>query len=201
MIEELAPVGTLQTVLARRVAVAAWRLARADRVAAGTGLGPRRRTERGWGPVPQPVRRRPTRRPTGRAVCGASVGGRRRRARPDPGRQRHPQLRDPAALSRCGHGRVLARAQDAQGAPGRAGLPLRCRQVRIPQLSGPLPHQRPESRPARCRTRSRRGGTRTNPGGKRNRTNPSAPPRASWHTCRASQARAAVRCTSPPPRG
>jgi hypothetical protein len=32
MIEELAPVGVLQTVLARRVAVAAWRLARADRI-------------------------------------------------------------------------------------------------------------------------------------------------------------------------
>jgi hypothetical protein len=32
LIEELAPIGTLQTVLARRVAVAAWRLARADRI-------------------------------------------------------------------------------------------------------------------------------------------------------------------------
>jgi hypothetical protein len=32
LIEELAPVGTLPTVLARRVAVAAWRLARADRI-------------------------------------------------------------------------------------------------------------------------------------------------------------------------
>ena len=32
--------------------MAAWRLARADRLAAGTGLGPRRRTERGRGPVP-----------------------------------------------------------------------------------------------------------------------------------------------------
>jgi hypothetical protein len=32
MIEELAPVGALQTVLARRVAVAAWRLVRADRI-------------------------------------------------------------------------------------------------------------------------------------------------------------------------
>jgi hypothetical protein len=32
MLEELAPVGALQTVLARRVAVAAWRLARADRI-------------------------------------------------------------------------------------------------------------------------------------------------------------------------
>jgi hypothetical protein len=32
LIEELAPVGALQTVLARRVAVAAWRLTRADRI-------------------------------------------------------------------------------------------------------------------------------------------------------------------------
>ena len=30
LVEELAPVGALQTVLARRVAIAAWRLARAD---------------------------------------------------------------------------------------------------------------------------------------------------------------------------
>src|SRR5262245_14483788 len=41
MVAELAPVGALQTVLARRVAVAAWRLACADRLAAATGLGPR----------------------------------------------------------------------------------------------------------------------------------------------------------------
>ena len=34
LIAELAPVGALQTVLARRVAVAAWRLARADRIEA-----------------------------------------------------------------------------------------------------------------------------------------------------------------------
>ncbi|HSA79606.1 MAG TPA: hypothetical protein VLE23_02210, partial [Geminicoccaceae bacterium] len=34
MIAELAPVGTLQSVLARRVAIAAWRLARADRIEA-----------------------------------------------------------------------------------------------------------------------------------------------------------------------
>jgi hypothetical protein len=32
LLEELAPVGALQTVLAQRVAVAAWRLARADRI-------------------------------------------------------------------------------------------------------------------------------------------------------------------------
>jgi hypothetical protein len=48
LVEELAPVGALQRMLARRVAVAAWRLARADRIeaalfqerdAAGGGLG------------------------------------------------------------------------------------------------------------------------------------------------------------------
>ena len=32
LMDELAPVGTLQVVLARRVAMAAWRLARADRM-------------------------------------------------------------------------------------------------------------------------------------------------------------------------
>src|SRR5262245_15935994 len=32
LLEELAPVGALQTVLVRRVAVAAWRLIRADRI-------------------------------------------------------------------------------------------------------------------------------------------------------------------------
>jgi hypothetical protein len=46
LIEELVPVGALQMVLARRVAVSTWRLARADRLAAGTGLGPRCPTRR-----------------------------------------------------------------------------------------------------------------------------------------------------------
>jgi hypothetical protein len=106
MIQELAPVGAVQTVLARRAAVAAWRLARADRLAAGTGLGPRS----------------PTRRPTGRAVRALEMGGRCQSwPHRDPGRQRHAVVRDLAALSRRGDGRVLARAQDAQGAPGRAG--------------------------------------------------------------------------------
>src|SRR5918996_876265 len=43
LIEELAPVGALQTVLARRAAVAAWRLARADRIEADLFA------ERSWG--------------------------------------------------------------------------------------------------------------------------------------------------------
>jgi hypothetical protein len=105
MDEELAPVGALQAVLARRVAVAAWRLARAYRLAAGTGVGARS----------------PTRWPTGRAVRGAPQRRRRARARPDPRRQRPEVARDIVALPRRGDGRVLARAAHAQGAPGRAG--------------------------------------------------------------------------------
>ena len=40
LLEELAPEGALQSVLAGRIARAAWRLERAERLAAGTGLGP-----------------------------------------------------------------------------------------------------------------------------------------------------------------
>jgi hypothetical protein len=46
LIEELAPVGALQTLLARRVAIAAWRLARADRIEADLFA------ERSWGANP-----------------------------------------------------------------------------------------------------------------------------------------------------
>jgi hypothetical protein len=46
LMEELAPAGALQTVLARRIVAAAWRLERAERLAAGTGLGPRSPTRR-----------------------------------------------------------------------------------------------------------------------------------------------------------
>ena len=67
LVAELAPVGA-QAVLARRVAVAAWRLERADRLAAGPGLGPLS----------------PTRRPTGRPVRGAPPRAERARARPAP---------------------------------------------------------------------------------------------------------------------
>jgi hypothetical protein len=44
--EELAPDGVLQGLLAARIARAAWRLERAERLAAGTGLGPRSPTRR-----------------------------------------------------------------------------------------------------------------------------------------------------------
>ena len=39
LMRELSPVGTLQAVLARRIAVAAWRLARADRIEADLFVG------------------------------------------------------------------------------------------------------------------------------------------------------------------
>ena len=90
LLDELAPEGALQVVLARRVAVAAWRLARADRMEVELF------EERRW------------------EDAGVGMALIRRR-------QRHPQLRDAPALPRRRHGRVLARAQDAQGAPGRAG--------------------------------------------------------------------------------
>jgi hypothetical protein len=105
LLAELAPVGALQTVLARRVAVAAWRLARADRLEVELF------EERGY-----------CNASPGLALLGSRVG--ERGPNPVPAakrRQRHALVRDALALSRGGDGRVLARAQDAQGAPGRAG--------------------------------------------------------------------------------
>ena len=82
LIEELAPDGALQGLLARRIARAAWRLERAERLAVGTGSGPRRRA--GWGKGPQPlsVRRRPNpaaKRPScSSSACAATrISGRR----------------------------------------------------------------------------------------------------------------------------
>jgi hypothetical protein len=105
LMHELAPEGALQMVLARRVAVAAWRLARADPMEAEVFA------ERRW-----------DNRSAGVALLGRRVG--ERGPNPVPAakrRQRHPQLRDAAALPQRRHGRVHARAPHAQGAPGRAG--------------------------------------------------------------------------------
>jgi hypothetical protein len=60
MIEELAPAGALQIVLARRGAGRRLASGAGGLLGRRTGLGLRRLTERGWGPVPQRVRRRPT---------------------------------------------------------------------------------------------------------------------------------------------
>jgi hypothetical protein len=51
--DELAPQGVLQRLLVGRIARAAWRLGRAERLAAGTGLGPRSPT---WRPTRRAVR-------------------------------------------------------------------------------------------------------------------------------------------------
>jgi hypothetical protein len=64
---------------------------------AQSGVGAPSPDGKDWGPIPQPVRRRPTRRPRGRAVRAAALGERRRRRRLDPRRQRHPLVRDALA--------------------------------------------------------------------------------------------------------
>jgi hypothetical protein len=104
IVTELAPDGVLQTLLAHRVAVAAWRLERADRMEAEV-LEFRSYEDAN----------------AGLALLGPRVG--ERGPNPVPaakGWQRHPQLRHADALPRRRHGRVLACAARAQGAPGRA---------------------------------------------------------------------------------
>jgi hypothetical protein len=104
-IEELAPVGVIQAVLARRVAVAAWRLARADRIEADLFA------ERSWGADPN----------LGLALIRDGNGT---RSLETVGESQHRpwwSVRSDQPLSRRGHGQVLARPAQAQGAPGRAG--------------------------------------------------------------------------------
>ena len=120
LVEELAPVGALQTVLARRVAVAAWRLARADRIEA-------------------------------ELFEERQVARRRAWARPDPRRQRRAVVRDAAALSRRGHGRVLACPAHPQSAPGRAGGRDRCCAIGAPAPAGGAAAARPASATERTR--------------------------------------------------
>ena len=140
LMDELAPVGTLQVVLVRRVAMAAWRLARADRME--VELFEERRWEDGG---------------VGMALIRDGNGTR--------------VVRNPDALPRRCYGRVLARAQDAQGAPGRGSRRCRrrgrsagaarsaagaCGCAAAPTRSAP--EDRPSVRtertraPARCRT-------------------------------------------------
>ncbi len=104
LLEELAPVGALQAVLARRVAVAAWRLARADRIEAE--LFEERRIADG-----------------GLGLALIRDGNGTRSFETVGGSQHRPwwSVRSDQPLSRRGDGRVLARAQDAEGASGRAG--------------------------------------------------------------------------------
>jgi hypothetical protein len=105
ILAELAPIGVLQTLLARRVAVAAWRLERADRMEAEV-LEFRSYDDAN----------------AGLALLGPGVG--ERGPNPVPaakGWQRHPLVRHADALPRRRHGRVHARPAHLESAPGRTG--------------------------------------------------------------------------------
>jgi hypothetical protein len=143
LLEELAPVGVMQTVLARRIVIAAWRLAHADRMEVevlefrsydganpGLALLGRRVGERGPNPVPAAK-----------------------------GRQRHARARDAPALPQRAMAE-FARAQDAAGAPGRAGgrsrscaRDTRHAACRAAAPSRAAPEHRPSAPTERSRTR------------------------------------------------
>ena len=150
LVDELAPEGALQLVLARRVAVAAWRLARADRMEVELF------EERRWEDAG-----------VGMALLGRRV--RERGPNPVPAAKRwqwHPQLRDADALPQRRHGRVLAGAQDAQGAgqaeqadmieqPAGADL---VRETPVVEPSAPAPVRAQPPRPAAHRANADRRG-------------------------------------------
>jgi hypothetical protein len=177
LLSELAPEGALQSALAARIARATWRLERAERLVAGTGLGPRS----------------PTRRPRGRVVRALRAGRPESRCCPDPRWQWRGCVRHPAALSRHDARRTVARAAPLQGAPGRAGGAPRARcnphaacppratgntnRTRRPRKS---PRNRPHaddppSRGHRRRVRAARGAASARPN-----TNRTRGPRKSW---------------------
>jgi hypothetical protein len=118
---ELAPEGALQAVLARRIVAATWRLERAERLAAGTGLGP----------VPQPGGQEAelfAQNTSGTTSFGLAMirdcNGRQGRVGergPNPFPPWRARVRHAPALSRRHAGRALARPAHPQGAPGRAG--------------------------------------------------------------------------------
>ena len=123
LVEELAPVGALQTVLARRVAVAAWRLARADRIE--TELFEERRSAR------RRARARPDPRRQRRALVRDAAALSRRG---------HGRVLARAAHAQGAPGRAGARgaARDRAGRPG--GAPIRPA-ARPPLARRPQPNE------------------------------------------------------------
>ena len=108
LVEELAPVGALQTVLARRVAVAAWR-------AAGPGRSDRSRAVRG--------------------ASGRAGGG--LRARADQGRQWCPVSLEAICATAALRWPSLARGRSRRSRPNRRLRPmLRCRRPRSGRRRG-----------------------------------------------------------------
>jgi len=170
LIEELSPVGPLQAVLAQRIAVAAWRLARADRIEAEV-LGHQRgrdgdlglaviRDGNGAGACPRCYATGAARSPSSCARCARS-----RRSRPSPGHapEPGPKLRRRRPL-RCGWSdpppplRTPSgprRAQSSQSNPSAAGIlanaadrPIACIRAARHAAATQAP---PASRPCRCR--------------------------------------------------
>jgi hypothetical protein len=105
--DDLAPVGALQSVLARRLMVAAWRLERADRIERELFALHAERSEGGRGRL-------------GLALVRDGNGrhGRVGERGPNPFPALTPRVRHAPALPRLGHGRAVARTAGAQGAAG-----------------------------------------------------------------------------------
>ena len=154
LLAELAPVGSLQAVLAQRVVSAAWRLARADRMEA-------------------------------EALAWRRCERQRPRARRDPRRQRHQQLRDRDALPQRRAGRAPARARHPPGAPGRRpGPPTSPRRPSAAAAHIPSRHETNPAKPAGSTGRPARSRPMRRPTRPRATTNavpapsPTAPPEA-----------------------
>jgi hypothetical protein len=105
---DLAPRGALQTMLARRVVVAAWRLERADRIEPELLALHAQRSEQRFGRLALAVVR-----------DGNGRQGRVGERGPNPFPALAPLARHAPALPRRRDGRADARAAPAQGAPGR----------------------------------------------------------------------------------
>jgi hypothetical protein len=154
---ELAPQGALQAVLVRRIVAATWRLEWAERLAAGTGLGPRF--------------------PRGRAVRAEQPGYHQLRSGHDPRLQRAPGPgwgKGPQPLSGPGAARSTRCCAIAAARSPSSGAP--CAPSR-PSRPGPRPRRRSGlSLPKRRRLRGWRPShplLLRHPRAWRNRTNPS----------------------------
>jgi hypothetical protein len=161
LFEELAPEGALQLVLARRVAIAAWRLARADRLEIevfeqrrwnGAGVGVALiRDGNGTRSFETLLRYRAPRWPSSCVPCARS-----RRSRPSRRRSCPYPHRRPCACSRADPQRAPSLPKSSNRTNPRAAPSSE--PSTASNTSGPT-----HPGPALCCTRSRRRGCRTNP--------------------------------------
>jgi hypothetical protein len=169
LLEELAPDGALQAVLARRVVAAAWRLERAERLEAGL-FEHCLRGDRNLG--------------VALIRDGNGRQGRVRERGPNPFLALAPGVRHAAALSRHDAGRAVARAAPAESPPGRAGGAPRPRhdgrttdRTRAPRKS-PRNRLRADDRPSRGHRR--RVGAARGAANAQRKTSRTRSPRKSW---------------------